>query len=59
MKAEVIDVWGKCPECGVNWNKKKFSMIGLVKYFHPISYALKCHKCMKEWPVKEWPKTWE
>jgi len=57
MNGKGIDVWGCCPECGDKWDKKKYSNITLVKYFHPVSYALKCPKCSTVWPVDKWPKT--
>jgi len=61
MKAD-IDVWGKCPKCGANWNMKVYSNITL-SYVNKDGAAVpdcyKCPKCGTEWKTDEFKQTWK
>jgi len=57
-----IDVWGKCPVCSENWDKKSYSNITL-SYINVTGKAVpdyyKCPKCGEKWKTKKFKQTWK
>jgi len=54
-----IDIWGKCPNCKINWDKGGHSDVGLVWDVKANKKYIKCDNCKSTWEVEDFPKSWK